>query len=413
MAIPDKIRKNRLFEPIFVISCCFPVTKTIPQDMIKTTTVRTAVAKLEFTFSMPIFAKIEVSAANRADNNAYKTHINSYYITGNTVEQSRQRRPTPESLREKPALSFPGKSFKLGPMKSAFVAIIGRPSSGKSTLLNRITGEKVSIVSPTPQTTRNSIRGILTAPEGQLVFVDTPGYHDSDKKLNLRLKEVAENSLDGIDLILYLTDSIRPPGREEESIIRLLVNREARIFAGVNKIDHPKSRPAEMEEFVRRNLPEVPVFRLSGISGQGVDELLAALWEGAPEGDPMYPGDFYTDQEPEFRIREIIREKAITGAREELPHAVYVEIADTEMREEEGRDGRAREVLWVRAFLMVERESQKGILVGKGGQNIKTIRLSAQKELNRIFPYRVELDLRVKANPKWKSQDSLLKGQIF
>ena len=293
-------------------------------------------------------------------------------------------------------------------MKSAFVAIIGRPSAGKSTLINRLCGEKVSIVSPVPQTTRNSIRGILSAGEGQLVFVDTPGYHNSDRKFNLQLKEVAESALEGIDLVLYLLDATRPPGEEEEDITRLLRFHSGHLVAAVNKIDNRRCRKEDTLAFLAERFPEAPAFPISALSGQGVEALLAALWERAPEGELMYPRDLYTDQEPEFRIREIIREKAIGKVREEVPHALYVEVADTEFRGEP-----PRQTLWVRAFLMVERESQKGILVGKGGATIKDIRLSAQKELNDLFPYRIQLDLQVKANPKWRSRDALLKDQIF
>ena len=293
-------------------------------------------------------------------------------------------------------------------MKSAFVSIIGRPSAGKSTLINRLCHEKVSIVSPVPQTTRNSIRGILTRQDGQLVFVDTPGYHISDRKFNLQLKEVAEASLEGIDLVLYLIDTTRPPGEEEEDIIRLLRFHSEHMIIGLNKTDDKRSRAGETRRYLEEVFPGVPQFEISALTGRGTEELLTEIFKKAPEGELMYPRDIYTDQEPEFRIREIIREKAIGKVREEIPHALYVEVADMEMRGEE-----PRQTLWVRAFLMVERESQKGILVGKGGRNIKEIRLSAQKELNDLFPYRIQLDLQVKANPKWRTRDHLLKDQIF
>lgn len=293
-------------------------------------------------------------------------------------------------------------------MKSAFISILGRPSAGKSTLINTLCGEKVSIVSPVPQTTRNAIRGILNRPEGQLVFVDTPGYHHSEKNFNLHLKEVAESSLEGIDLVLYLLDTTRPPGPEEESLAELLSAQKTPIIVGLNKIDHPRSRVDEIQDWISERFPKAPVHTLSALKEQGTDALLAALFDASPEGDLLYPTDLYTDQEPEFRIKEIIREKAIARAKEELPHALYIEIADMEMTQMEG----GKSSLWVRAFLMVERDSQKGILVGKGGKIIKEIRLEAQKELNELFPYRVNLDLMVKVNKKWRRDQNLLKDMI-
>ena len=293
-------------------------------------------------------------------------------------------------------------------MKSGFVAIIGRPSAGKSTLINYLCGEKVSIVSPHPQTTRNSIRGVLTRPEGQIVFVDTPGYHFSEKKINLQMKGVAEDALEGIDLVLYLLDSTRPPGREEEDITRLLKMHRGKLLIALNKTDDKHSREKTVRAYAAKEFPDEPVFEISALTGEGIPELLSTLWEKSPEGELMYPCDIYTDQEPEFRIKEIIREKAIEIAREEIPHAIYVEVADTEFRGEP-----PKQTLWVRAFLVTERESQKGILVGKKGANIKEIRKGAQRELNELFPYRVLLDLQVKANPKWRNKDHIIKKQIY
>jgi len=307
-----------------------------------------------------------------------------------------------------PPLSSTGKTPTLPPMKAAFISIIGRPSAGKSTLINALCGEKVSIVSPVPQTTRNAIRGILTRPEGQLVFVDTPGYHHSDKNFNLKLKDVAEHSLEGIDLVLYLLDTTRPPGPEEESVAELLAGHQIPVLVGLNKTDNPRSRPEESREWISHRFSQSPVLTLSALTGEGVPELLAALYEASPEGDLLYPEDIYTDQEPDFRIKEVIREKAIARAREELPHALYVEVADMEMTQLE--NGKSR--LWVRAFLMVERDSQKGILVGQGGKTIKEIRLEAQKELNELFPYRVNLDLMVKVKKNWRHNESILKDVI-
>lgn len=299
-------------------------------------------------------------------------------------------------------------------MKSAFVSIIGRPSAGKSTLLNKICGEKVSIVSPVPQTTRNKIRGIITRTEGQLIFIDTPGYHNSEKKFNHYLKDLAGSSLEEADLVVYVVDTTRAPGKEEEELISFLEPIAEKTLVLLNKTDLPESSVERAVDFIDDRLPGVfkpdSLFPVSAESGEGIEAVLKRLFEKAPDGELMYPEDYYTDQQPDFRVMEIIREKAINMSRQELPHAIYVEIADMEMKYNE--DG-TPSILWVRAFLVAERESQKGILVGRGGENIKNIRGESQRELNRIFPYRVKLDLRVKVNQKWRRNDNLLKRMLY
>ncbi len=290
------------------------------------------------------------------------------------------------------------------PNKSAVVAIIGRPSSGKSTFLNTACGEKVSIVSPVPQTTRNAIRGIVNGSRGQLVFVDTPGYHDSEKKLNVRLKSVARERLSEADLVLYLVDATRDQGTEEAAIVDLLRPHVSRLVIGVNKIDRPEARRPSALAFLTQAFPDLPagrVFEISAKNDEGIDPLLIRLFDLAPEGQSLYPPEFYTDQDVDFRIAEVIREKAILNTREEIPHAVYVEIADLEMK-------KGGKELWARAFLVVERESQKSMVIGKGAAMIKKIRLEAVSDLNKIFPYRVNLDLQVKVNKNWRQKDPLL-----
>lgn len=290
-------------------------------------------------------------------------------------------------------------------MKSAFITLIGRPSSGKSTLMNELCGHKISIVAPSPQTTRNRVRGILTDNQGQLVFIDTPGYHISDKKLNLQLKTVSVSALEDADLILYVIDSSRRTGEEEKNLTGLLQRFHEKLIIAINKTDLPGGSKEITGNF-KELFPEAAVIPISALKADGIEDLKIVLFDKSPEGEKMYPDEFFTDQEPEFRAAEIIREKAINRVKEELPHAIYVEIADMEISD----DGT---VLWIRAFLIVERESQKGIVVGKGGVGIKAIRVSAQKELNEIFPYRVNLDLRVKANAKWRRNDQVLKKLIY
>jgi len=286
-------------------------------------------------------------------------------------------------------------------MKSAFVCLIGRPSSGKSTLVNRLCGGKVSIVSSVPQTTRNRIRGILNAPQGQLVFIDTPGYHLSEKRLNLHLRSLVLRALEESEVVLYLVDVSREPGEEERALLELLEPRQDRLVAALNKIDRKPNHLLSVQQELRRRLRSPHLLPVSALSGEGLEDLLAALWELAPEGQPLYPEDFYTDQSPEFRIAEVLREKAILQVRQEVPHALFVELSDLEWRKE-GRE------LWVRGFLFVERESQKGILVGRGGQRIKSIVAAAEAELAELFPYAVKLDIRVKTRPKWRQDEALL-----
>jgi GTP-binding protein Era len=294
--------------------------------------------------------------------------------------------------------------------KAAFVAIVGRPSVGKSTLVNLLCGEKVAIVSPVPQTTRNAIRGIVNRPRGQLVFVDTPGMHVSEKKLNRKLLELARRCAEESELILYVLDAGRPPGPEEEAVADRLKAPEyiERTLAAVNKLDAPGADFQRVKDFLDLRLPGLSPSRLFGISAlknQGIDALLEALFDLAPPGEPFYGGDYYTDQDVSFRIAEIIREKAIRRLRQELPHSIYVEVADTELKDEGTR-------LWVRAFILTERESQKGMVVGKGGEVIKAIGREARKDLNRIFDWKVDLDLRVKTAKDWRHNDGLLRRLV-
>lgn len=288
--------------------------------------------------------------------------------------------------------------------KSAIVSIIGRPSAGKSTFLNTVCGEKVAIVSPVPQTTRNAIRGIVNGERGQLIFIDTPGLHDSDKKLNLKLRSVAQDRLPESDCVLYLIDASRDIGTEEESIARLLTNFAEKIVVGINKIDLDSAKVQPIYDFLETKLPNIPrsrVFEISAEKDTNIDPLLIAIFEISPEGEALYPEEFYTDQEVDFRIAEIIREKAMIHTRQELPHALYVEIADIERR----KNGKH---LWVRAFLVVERESQKSMVIGKGASMISKIRTEALADIQKIFSYRVFLDLQVKVNKNWRQKDIII-----
>jgi GTP-binding protein Era len=294
---------------------------------------------------------------------------------------------------------------KVPKSKAAFVALAGRPSAGKSTLINLLCGEKISIVSPVPQTTRNAIRGIVNRSQGQLVFIDTPGMHISEKKLNRKLSQTAERSIAEADLIVYLLDASRSPGAEEEAIAEKLKSRAECLVAAMNKTDLKEADLGRTRDFLHRFFPaldEDRCFSISAVKNQGIETLLEKLFAIAPEGEPFYPVEYYTDQDMDFRIAEIIRGETINRLHQELPHAVYVEVADRELR-----SGKAQR-LWVRAFIICERESQKGMIVGKGGTLIKAIGEASRKEMNRIFDWKVELDLRVKTGKDWRHNDKLL-----
>ncbi|AEC02684.1 GTPase Era [Parasphaerochaeta coccoides] len=289
-------------------------------------------------------------------------------------------------------------------MKCATVTIIGRPSAGKSTLVNTICEAKVSITARTPQTTRNAIKGIYTDSRGQLVFTDTPGYHTSDKQFNKRLQDVALSALEDSDIILYVIDASRQPGEEEEAIAGLLSKiTKTPVICGINKADILTEIQKETAtSFLQKQLPASPVLTFSAQEDTGIDELLITLFSHAPESEPLYPEETFTDQPLEFRIAEIIREKAIRLSREELPHSIFVEVSDLEYNEEESK-------VWVRAFINVERESQKGMVVGKGGDNIKKIRKESFKDIKKIFPdLQLTIDLRVKTQEKWRQDSGLL-----
>lgn len=296
-------------------------------------------------------------------------------------------------------------------LKTGVVTIVGRPSSGKSTFLNTACQEDVSIVSPIPQTTRNAIKGIVNTSFGQLIFIDTPGYHSSEKKINLRLKNVTESQLDGVDAFLYIIDSSRETGEEEVLTAGLLKDVQEKTVVAVNKVDLNKNSgtvPQKYLNFIEEYLPKVPkerIFPISAKNDSGINEVLKSIYEIVPNGVPLYDEETYTDQDLSFRIKEVIRGEAMNRLQDEIPHALYVEVADVEHRNEGKK-------LWIRAFLCVERESQKGIVIGKGAAKIKEIRLESQKKLSEIYVQKIDLDLQVKVDKNWRQKDSTLNRLI-
>ena len=292
-------------------------------------------------------------------------------------------------------------------MKCATVSVIGRPSVGKSTLINTICEMKVSITAPTPQTTRNAIRGIYTDQRGQLIFTDTPGYHLGGKTINKRMQDITVSALGESDMILYLVDASRALKKEEEAIAEILSKVKVPIIAVLNKSDIlSEEQKKDAIFFINHNINAEKILECSGLNDEGVDEVLIALFKLAKEGDLLYSENAYTDQPLEFRISEIIREKTINLLDDELPHVIYVEVADIEYNEEE-------KSVWVRAFIITERDGQKGIIVGKGGENIKKIRKESFKEIKKIFPgSTLQLDLRVKSQAKWRTNQVVL-DKIF
>lgn len=292
-------------------------------------------------------------------------------------------------------------------MKVATVSVIGRPSSGKSTLVNTICEMKVSITSPVPQTTRNKIRGIYTDQRGQLVFIDTPGYHISEKEINKRMQEVTISALSDSDIILYVLDGTRGAKKEEETLVGMIKKANVPVVCAINKKDIlTKNNIEDSEFFLSENFPSSAIRLCSAKDDDGIDELLIEIFKLAKDGEMLYSPEQYTDQDLEFRISEIIREKAMQKLSDELPHVIFVDVSDLEYNADKNH-------VWIRAFINVERDGQKGFLVGKGGENIKRIGSEARKEIRRIFPgSSVRLDLQVKTAEKWRT-NSIALDKIF
>ena len=289
--------------------------------------------------------------------------------------------------------------------KAGFVSLIGRPNAGKSTLMNSLLGEKIAMVSQKANATRRRSNAIVMHEGTQIIFVDTPGFYQSEQRFHRHLKGLLLSTLKDVDQVLYLLDVSRRPGEEERELLELLAAFKGPLIIALNKIDIKENYRHDYLDLIKDKLKQVPMHEISALIGSGVESLAAVILLTAPNGEPLYPLDYYTDQSPEFRISESVREKAINLTRQEIPHQLYVEVADMEMHNQGTQ-------LWARIFICVERDSQKGIVVGKKGELIRDIVRQATEELNSLFPYQVKLDVRVKVRPKWRKNEHLLKKLI-
>jgi GTP-binding protein Era len=286
--------------------------------------------------------------------------------------------------------------------RAGFASLIGRPNAGKSTLLNRIIGTKVAIVSDKPQTTRNRIVAVKNHPLGQIVFVDTPGIHRPLHRLNVRMVDAAVETLREVDVIALVFDASTRPGHGDEYVAGLLEDVKAPVVLVLNKIDliaKPKLLP--LIERAQTWHPFVAMIPVSATTGDGVDVLERELLSRLPESDPIYPEDFLTDQPERAFVSETVREKVLQHTRAELPFSTAVIVDEFD---ESSRD----KVLRLYCTIFVEQESQKPIVIGRGGEMIKRIGTEARQDLERFFDTRVYLDLRVKVNADWRNDDRTL-----
>jgi GTP-binding protein Era len=289
--------------------------------------------------------------------------------------------------------------------RAGFVAIIGRPNAGKSTLVNRLVGQKVAIVTPRPQTTRNRILGIANREGAQVVLIDTPGIHHPENALGRQMMEEVAQALDGIDAAALIVDAREAAehgiGRGEEEALAAVERFDGPALLLLNKIDllaKPRLLPL-MDEYSRRHSfgAIVPV---SALTGEGLGELLDEMTRLLPEGEPYFPPEQFTDQPERFLAAEIVREKAILATRKEVPYAIAVLVDSFEEGER---------LVRISATLYVEREGQKGILIGKAGEMLKRIGSQARRELEQIFATKVFLEMHVKAQPDWRDRPALVR----
>jgi GTP-binding protein Era len=285
--------------------------------------------------------------------------------------------------------------------RAGFVAILGRPNAGKSTLLNALLGTKLAIVASKPQTTRTSIQGVLTLPEAQIVFVDTPGIHKSDTLLNKRMMDMVRTAADAPDVALFVIDALAPFLEEDVQAVALAKKIQAPVIAVINKVDWLEDKPKILDLIGKYHaLHDFAAFvPISAKTGDGLDVLQREVIQRLPEGPALYPDDYLTDQPERFLAAEVIREKVLRHTRQEVPHAVAVLIESWED---------TPKLLRIAATIYVERPGQKAILIGAGGASLKKIGTLARQDLERLFDRKVFLQTFVKVRPGWREDPEFL-----
>ncbi len=288
--------------------------------------------------------------------------------------------------------------------RSGFVALLGRPNVGKSTLLNALVGQKIAITSPVAQTTRNRLRGILTLPQGQIILVDSPGIHKPHHRLGEILVKNAQTLVRAVDVVLFLVDGSQPAGTGDQFIAEWLARHPTPVVLGLNKRDLvPAAQLDQIDQITasyQALLPSAPLLRFSAVTGQGIPELHAQLLQMLPPGPCYYPPEMVTDQPERFIMAELIREQILHLTREEVPHAVAVVVDRVE---------ETPQITRIFATIVVERPSQKAIIIGHQGQMLKTIGSHARQEMQKLVSGPVYLELFVKVEPKWRQTPHLLR----
>ncbi len=291
--------------------------------------------------------------------------------------------------------------------KSGFISIIGRPNVGKSTFLNRVIGQKIAIMSDKPQTTRNKVQGVLTTNDAQMVFIDTPGIHKPKHKLGDFMIKLAINTFREVDLILFMVNAEEGYGRGDEFIIEQLKNVQTPVFLVINKIDqvHPDQLIVLIDQY-KEMYPFKEILPISALEGNNVERLIQQIQEYLPEGPQYYPSDQVTDHPERFIVSELIREKALHLTREEVPHSIAVVI--DQMKKEDNKQH-----IHVMATIVVERDSQKGIVIGKQGKMLKEIGQRARKDIENLLGSKVFLELWVKVQKDWRNKATHLRDFGF
>lgn len=282
--------------------------------------------------------------------------------------------------------------------KSGFVTIVGRPNVGKSTFMNRVIGEKIAIMSDKPQTTRNKIQGVMTDKESQIIFIDTPGIHKPKHKLGDYMVNVAENTLNEVDAVLFMINAEEGYGRGDQFIIDRLQRVDQPVFLIINKIDqvHPDDLLPLIDQY-KEMLDFEEIIPISALEGNNVSHLIGVLKDHLPEGPQFYPEDQITDHPERFVISEFIREKVLHLTREEIPHSIAVVIEGIEPRNEHDK-------VQIQAAIIVERKSQKGIIIGKQGSMLKEIGKRARRDIESLLGSKVYLELWVKVQKDWRNK---------